>query len=292
MGQKSMTEYRENYYQSGDGLKLYSRLYGDDANKNVILCMHGLTRNSADFHNIALHLCERYRVISVDQRGRGKSQWDPESSRYNPVTYVSDMWALLDSLSIDAVALVGTSLGGLMSMIMGATVPARVKGIVLNDIGPVIERKGLERIKKYVGKASQFDSWQDLADTNKTLHELAFPDFTDDDWMRFAKRTGIEGGDGKINMNYDPAISKPIEEDAASAIPPDLWHIFAMLAGKEMLTVRGEISDILSQEVLTEMIEMHEGMETHIVPNEGHAPFMDDPDTLEAIDFWAKRVFD
>lgn len=286
-----MIDGKGHYYKSDDGLKLYAKIYDGSGSKDTILCMHGLTRNSSDFDIVAEHLCDRYRVISVDQRGRGNSEWDSDVSQYNPAIYVQDMLTLLDGLGIDKVALIGTSMGGLMSMMMGAMVPQRILGMVINDIGPVIETEGLERIKNYIGNSSTFDSWQQIADNSKELHGVAFPNYTNDDWLRMAERTGRMGDDGIIRMNYDQAIAEAIRDSEEAAIPPDLWPLFDMLAGKELLTIRGEISDILGSGVLADMVKRHEGMETHIVAGEGHAPMMEDPATLASIDLWAKRVF-
>jgi len=286
-----MTDYREHYYQSPDGLTLYAKIYNPNQKDQTILCMHGLTRNSADFDAVAEHLSEHYRVISVDQRGRGNSEWDPDINHYTPLNYVQDMWALLDGLHIDQVALIGTSMGGLMSIMMGAEAPNRIMGIVLNDIGPQIESKGLERIKNYIGQDNSYNSWQHLADITKEIHGQVFPNYRNEDWLKMAKRTGCVGEDGMIRMNYDPALAKPVHVGQKAAIPLDLWSSFDALKGKKILTIRGELSDILSIDVLDKMARNHKGLKTHTVPNEGHAPMMDDKATLAVIDLWAEQVF-
>ena len=159
-----MSNYTDVWYQSTDGLKLYARDYpcraGGVAQKATILCMHGLTRNSADFAGLAEHLSERFHVLSVDQRGRGRSEYDSVTSNYTPIIYVQDMFTLLDHLGLGEVILVGTSMGGLMSMLMAAMQPGRVRAIVLNDIGPELDPRGLERIKSYVGKSRPVSNWE------------------------------------------------------------------------------------------------------------------------------------
>lgn len=282
--------YQDYRYQSQDGLSLYARIYNADA-PNTILCMHGLTRNSRDFELVADHLADRYRVIVVEQRGRGDSEWDSNYQNYNPQTYVQDMYTLLGSLGVDKVALIGTSLGGLMSMMMRAMTPDRIVGVVLNDIGPVVEPAGIERIKTYVGKSLPFETFEDLAQITKKMHGDYFPNAKDEDWMRMAKRTAIMK-DGKVVMNYDPAIARPFNEADDNAIPPDLWPLFAAMKGIELLTIRGDTSDLFSEDTLNKMAEVHGNMARHIVPHEGHAPMMDDADSLAALDAWASRVFD
>ncbi len=150
-----MTDYRDLWYQSPDGLKLYARDYPGPAGSTLppALCMHGLTRNSADFAALADQLSASRRVLSVDQRGRGLSDYDSNTNNYTPATYVQDMFALLDGEGIDRVVLVGTSMGGLMSFLMAAMQPERIAAMIINDIGPEIDPTGLARIQGYVGKS-------------------------------------------------------------------------------------------------------------------------------------------
>ena len=287
-----MTSWRDHYYRSEDGLDLYARLYDRADSQRTILCMHGLTRNSRDFEAVANHLADRYRVIAVDQRGRGNSAWDSDLTRYNPQVYVKDMWTLLDGLAVPEVAMIGTSMGGLMAMMMGATVPKRTLGIVLNDIGPVLERSGLDRIKAYIGKTTSFDSWQQLADATKALNGAFFPRYSKEDWLAMARRTGTKTKDSKITLNYDPALAAPIMQSEEAAVPPDLWPLFDMLAPLPLMTVRGTISDLFSVDTLKEMKQRHPDMISHTVAEEGHAPMMDDPASLAAINVFMQSVFE
>ena len=182
----------EHFYRSADDrLQLFARDYPGDG--PTLLMMHGLTRNSADFEPLIAGLDADYRVISVDQRGRGRSDHDPDPTNYLPEVYVADMFALLDGLGIDKVTAIGTSMGGLMAMIMGAMQPDRVPAIIINDIGPEVDPDGIARIQSYVGQAEPLASWEEAAAACRDVHRPAFPDFGDSDWMEFARRTCVEG---------------------------------------------------------------------------------------------------
>ena len=153
--------YTEHHYRSRDGLSLYYRQYGDTSNNKVILCVHGLTRNSKDFHKLAEHLCGQYRVISVDVRGRGQSDRDPRPFHYNPGQYVKDAWTLLDQLQLSNVTVIGTSMGGLMAMIMADQQPQRLRAVVINDVGPELPQAAIDRIKSYAGRYPPAQNWEE-----------------------------------------------------------------------------------------------------------------------------------
>lgn len=277
-----MASYSDFYYDSHDlRVKLYARDYGGDG--MPVICMHGLSRNSADFEVIAPHLAERYRVIAVDQRGRGKSGWDTEPANYTPALYVQDMFKLMGDLGIARAALIGTSMGGIMAMIMGMIAPQAVIGMVLNDVGPKIDVKGLERIKSYVGKSPPISSWSDAAARAKQTNDVAFPDYSDADWLAFARRTYHER-DGLPVSSYDPGISGAFDPDGPVVAPPDMWGIWDTLKAIPVLGVRGGLSDLLSEETFGRMMETHPGMRAVTVANRGHAPMLDEPEALSAID--------
>ena len=281
-----MTDYSDVHYTGEDGLALYARDYGAPAGTApVILCMHGLTRNSADFHDLAMHLKSRYRVISADQRGRGKSQWDSEPGRYALPVYCQDMIRLLDHLGVERVILIGTSMGGLMAMILGVTQSPRLIAAVINDVGPVVEATGLARIASYTGKTKPAGNWAEAADLAKLTNGVAFPDYGSDDWMAFAHRLYSEGADGVPVLAYDPAISKGLQVATdAPVVPPDLWPMWDGLKGLPILAIRGELSDLLSPATLATMAERHDGLVAVTVPNRGHAPMLDEPVAVAAID--------
>jgi pimeloyl-ACP methyl ester carboxylesterase len=282
-----MADYRHVYYHSEDGLRLYARDYPcrdtSVVSPETILCMHGLTRNSADFAGLAAHLSERYRVIVVDNRGRGRSEYDDNMANYTPTTYVRDMFTLLDQLGIDRVILCGTSMGGLMSFIMTALQPQRVRGLIINDICPEIDPRGLERIKRYVGESAPVSTWDEAIAQARAINEIAFPDFTDAEWEEFAR--GLYREDhGVPVLAYDLAISQPINDAASGAVPPDLWPLFEAITATPMLVIRGEISDILAPASVITMREKKPDLEFVEVPNRGHAPTLNEPVARCAID--------
>jgi pimeloyl-ACP methyl ester carboxylesterase len=286
-----MSLYKDIYYPVSDGLTLYARDYPNADAEITVLCMHGLTRNSADFEDIALELNGRCRVISVDQRGRGLSQWDERIERYNPVTYVQDMWQLLDQLHIDKVLLLGTSMGGLMSMMMAAQAPERILGVILNDIGPQLDSKGLDRIKSYVGKGQPVETWVDAVAETQRLNGSCFPDYGDAQWLQMAYRLYRENTDGVPVLAYDPAIAKPIADSDEAAVPPDLWPLFNAMAGKPVLALRGALSDLLSEACFIEMQRQLPEMVAVTVPRVGHAPALDESAAVIAIkDFIAHVI--
>ena len=288
-----MADFLDVYYRSEDGLRLYARDYPcrDTAveSPETILCMHGLTRNSADFNGLAIHLSERYRVISVDNRGRGRSDYDSSVSNYTPATYARDMFRLLDELGIAQVILCGTSMGGLMSFIMTAMQPERIRGLIINDICPEIDPAGLERIKSYVGQSDPVRNWEEAIAQARAINEIAFPDFTDAEWEEFARGLYREEN-GVPVLAYDPAISQPMADDGSSAVPPDLWPLFDAITARPMLVIRGETSDILACASVDTMREKKPDLAFVEVPNRGHAPTLNEPVARRAIDSFLKSL--
>ncbi|WP_417621067.1 alpha/beta fold hydrolase [Parasphingorhabdus sp.] len=276
--------YRDYIYRSADDrLDLYARIY--DAEGPPLLLMHGLTRNSADFEGLVSHLAGRYQLIVPDQRGRGRSQYDPEPANYTPASYVMDMFALIDGLQLDKLGLIGTSMGGLMAMMMTAMAPERFDRLILNDIGPAVEAAGLKRIQSYVGPLDPFDSWQQAADHCAAVHGDAMVDYDAQDWMGFARRTGQEMPDGKIRFAYDPAIADGLSGSEQTIVPPDLWPIWDTLADIPTLVIRGALSDILAPATIAEMKRRHpEQFSSVEIALRGHAPMLDEPEAISAID--------
>ncbi len=288
-----MTEYRDLWYDSADGLRLHARDYpcsgAGGAGAPTLLCMHGLTRNAADFDQFARYYRDRYRVIAADQRGRGRSQWDPAVDNYTPATYVQDMFLLMDGLGIDSAVLVGTSMGGLMAFMMAAAQPARVSALVINDIGPEVDPRGLQRIRSYVGKVGAVNSWDEAVAQQKAINALAFPDFNEDQWQSFTRGLYHEEG-GVPVLSYDPAISRPIDDSEDAAVPPDLWPLFDACAGHPMLVVRGQSSDILAPQCVARMREHHPGLQVAEIPDRGHAPMLVEAHALASIDAFLQGV--
>lgn len=279
-----MSDYQSHWYESSDGLKLYSRDYSEGAAPFTVLCMHGLTRNSADFEGLIEHLRPHYPLLVVDQRGRGQSAYDPDPSRYQVPVYAADMFTLLDNRGITDVVLIGTSMGGLIAMQMLAMRPEMIRGVILNDIGAVIEGEGLTRIQGYVGKSTKpASNWQQAADQTKAVNGDAFPDYSNTDWLRFAHRLYRENSQGLPELAYDPAISQTPPAGDGSAVSVELWPLFDALAAVPMLIVRGAHSDILSAQCVAEMLRRKPGAKAVEISNRGHAPMLDEPQAVAAI---------
>ena len=281
----TMTEHR---YQSSDGLTLFYRDYAGDAARCPVVCLPGLTRNSRDFEDFAPHVAPARRVLCPDLRGRGHSDRDPDWRNYHPGTYVADAWRLLDTLGIDRVLLVGTSLGGLMSMAMGARHPERVVGIVLNDVGPEIAPEGLQRIMAYAGKLEPPDDWAAAAAQAKAVYGLAMPDLDDAMWERMARRGYREDARGRPVPDADPNIGRALREVGPTGADP--WTGFAALGDLPVLLLRGETSDILSRDIVARMRDAKPDLDVIEVANRGHVPLLDEPDSLAAIDAFLERL--
>ncbi|MEP5938272.1 MAG: alpha/beta hydrolase [Erythrobacter sp.] len=289
--------YREHHYRSADGrLNLFARDYpgveGQGGDDLPLLLMHGLTRNSADFEPmIGLLGAGQRRMIVPDQRGRGLSDYDSDPSNYRPEIYVADMWALLDDLAVDRAICVGTSMGGLMAMLMAGQNPNRVAGIVLNDIGPEVSEEGLDRIRSYVGPSNPLAGWAEAAAKCKAINASALEGFTQSDWLAFAERTCRELPDGSVEFAYDSAISSGLEQDNTTSVPPDLWPLWDALIDIPILAIRGAHSDILTPASLQEMARRRKGDLAAVeVPGRGHAPILDEPVAIVALrDFLGLR---
>lgn len=278
-----MAQYEDCFFTNTDGLRQYYRDYnhaGPDA--PVVLCMPGLTRNPKDFSDIADHLADRCRIIAIANRGRGKSDYDPQPSRYTPITYVADVMALLRHLGIPQVIALGTSLGGLMTILIQAMHPGTLKAAIINDIGPEVDPKGIARIKSYVGKGTPPETWDAAYAAVKRANDGVYPNFTEEDW-RWYTHNLYEDVDGKPVVQYDPAISQNFE-NADDQSAPDLWPAFATLHSIPMVVLRGELSDILSAETLERMAREHPDLEPVTVPGLGHVPLMREPECQAAID--------
>lgn len=275
--------YTDQYWMSPDGLKLHYRDYAGRDDRPVVLCLHGLTRNARDFADLAEHLSGDWRVIVPEMRGRGMSEYAKDSNSYSPITYVADVEALLAELGIRRFVSIGTSMGGLMTMLLAMINPARLAAVVLNDIGPEVDPAGIERIRDYVGHGRSFPTWMHAARALQEEHGGWFPDFPIETWLEMAKRTMVFGQNGRIVFDYDMAIAEPFNQPGGAA-PADLWPAFDALANIPLLVLRGELSDILSEDTVATMGARHKGMRAVTVPRVGHAPMLDEPESLAAID--------
>lgn len=285
--------YSDRFWDSPDGLKLHFREYPARTevpdNQPPVICMHGLTRNARDFSVLAEHLSEKWRVLLPEMRGRGESEYAKDSATYNPLTYVGDIQALLAAEEIERFVAIGTSLGGLMTMLMATVDNDKIAAAVLNDIGPVIDPAGIDRIREYVGQGRSFPSWMHAARALKEAHGTSYPGFEIEEWLEMAKRGMAVQQNGRIAFDYDMSIAEPFQQPDTAA-PPDLWPAFDALAGRPVLLVRGALSDLLTVETLAEMQRRLPEAEAVTIDNVGHAPLLEEPSALAAIDRLLAKV--
>lgn len=285
-----MASWNDEYWTSRDGLKLHYRDYAGPEDRPPVLCLHGLTRNARDFEALADHLAGHWRVIVPDFRGRGLSEYDPVASRYIPPTYAADVLQLLDELGVPEAVFVGTSLGGIVTMIVAGFASQRIAGAVLNDVGPALEKAGIDRIRTYVGQRLVFGDWDEAARKLSMAHSEAHPSYGRDEWLGYARRVARETDRG-IEFDYDMAIAEPfnaMDDKAAAAV--EAWPLLMGLSDKPLLLLRGERSDLFSQETAERMRDSLPGAELAIVPNVGHAPDLAEPAAVAAVDRLLKRV--
>lgn len=284
-----MSEHADRYWSSRDGLNLHYRDYPGREDRPPVICLPGLTRNARDFEVLAARLAGEWRVLCPEMRGRGDSAYAKDSASYNPLQYVEDLAALLDEAGIARFVSIGTSLGGLMTMVLAMTMPGRLAGAVLNDVGPVLEPAGLARIKSYVGQGRSFPTWMHAARGLEETQGMAYPDYRIDDWLAMAKRVMVLSSNGRIVFDYDMKIAEPFATvDVDDQV--DMWPGVDALAGRPVLLLRGELSDILGVETLQRMRQRLPEAEVVTVPRVGHAPTLDEPEATAAIDRLLSRI--
>ncbi|MFL6726945.1 MAG: alpha/beta fold hydrolase [Sphingomicrobium sp.] len=274
--------YEDRYFTVRDGLRLHYRDYRGAGDKPPLLCLHGLTRNSRDWAEFADRYSPRFRVLALEFRGRGASDYDPLPARYNPLTYAGDVTELLDQLGIPQTVFVGTSLGGLVTMTIAALAPQRIFATILNDVGPDIDASGVDRILTYVGKDRRFSSWDAAAEAIAANYGSSFERYIHEDWVKMAKRNCREDN-GEICFDYDMAIAEPFKTTGPTP-HVDLWPFFAVLGQKPLLVVRGAKSDLLTAVTAAKMQEVAPEMRLAVVPGVGHAPELNEPEAVAAID--------
>jgi len=284
-----MAGYENRYWQSADGLRLHVRDYPGDGGRPPILCLPGLTRNARDFEAVAERLAGAWRVLALDWRGRGDSEYAKDTATYHPLVYADDVLALLDALALRRVIAFGTSLGGLVTMLLAVKAPERLAGTLLNDVGPEIDPAGLARIRSYVGKPSSFPTWMHAARAVEENNAEVYPHFTIDDWLAMAKRLYRVNGAGRIVLDYDMKIAEPFREPGGEAAP-DMWPAFDALAGRPVLVVRGARSDVLSAATAERMAARLPGAELVTVADVGHTPTLAEPEAVAATDALLQRI--
>ena len=274
--------YADRYFTVRDGLRLHYREYPGSADRPPLLCLPGLTRNARDFAEFAERYSPGFRVIALDFRGRAASDYDPVPARYHPMTYAGDVIELLDQLGIAQAIFVGTSLGGLTTMVVAAMAPQRIAAAIINDVGPDVNPAGIDRILSYVGKDVRFKSWDEAAATVAKNYGVKFDRFTHADWVAMVKRNCREEN-GEIRFDYDMAIAEPFKTVGPTpAIDP--WPFFIALGAKPLLIVRGEKSDLLTAETAEKMLAAAPGSKLAVIPGVGHAPELSEPEAVGAID--------
>lgn len=298
--------FSEHRYTSDDGLSLYYRDYGSKDASDTILCLPGLTRNSRDFHELALRYGDRYRVLCADPRGRGMSDRDPNWRNYNVATYMPDVNRLMDVAGVDRAIFVGTSMGGLLSMTMAYQRPERVKAIVLNDIGPEADGAGVKRILGYVGRRATVDSWDEAVTQLQNTYAGGVPDRPREFWERRVRMSYREDQDGRPKPDMDPRIGDAIRHSMrvvpvlkllralrlvkhVHGVPIDTWDSFRAVKVPCMV-MRGALSDILSEEIVGRMRAVKPDLEVATIPGIGHSPYIEGPEMLTAIDAFLARL--
>jgi pimeloyl-ACP methyl ester carboxylesterase len=279
----------DHVWWSADGIRLHARVYPGDAAAPPLLCLPGLTRNARDFEALAPALAGGRTVYAVDFRGRGDSGYAKDSLTYAPLTYAQDVAVLLEDRGIDRFVAVGTSLGGIVTMLLAAMLPGRLAGVVLNDVGPVIEAAGLARIRTHLSPSGSHPTWVHAARAAAQANADVYPHWQIEDWLTFVKRTHRLTPEGRIVPDYDPNIAQPFKVPGGEAAG-DMWPAFAAMRGVPTLIIRGATSDILSAATAQAMLAgLDQG---HLVEaaGTGHAPTLDEPDIRAAIIAYLGRL--
>jgi pimeloyl-ACP methyl ester carboxylesterase len=281
-------------FTSTDGLALYARDYASQGGpaRLPVICLHGLTRNSSDFDELAPWIAEQgRRVLAMDVRGRGNSAHDPDLRHYQPAVYAADVIKLAHDLGIARAVFVGTSMGGIITMTLALRRLKLIGAAILNDIGPVISQRGLERITSYAGKACALESWEAAADYCKNINQNAFPDNRIDEWSKWARRAFVENEQGQLVLRYDPNIARGLQNGKIKTSSLIAKFAFRRLARKRpTLLVRGELSDLVEPDQASYMRHAAPAMQYAEVPNVGHAPMLTEAPAREAIRKFLSQV--
>ena len=285
--------YEERRWRSNDGLRLYARDYrpaGAEAGLPVI-CLHGLTRNSKDFEELAPMIAGwGRRVVVPDVRGRGESDRDLDPRHYQPKVYARDVVGMMAELGIDRAVFLGTSMGGIITMTMMALRPSAVAAAILNDVGPEVDPAGIARILSYAGKPVEIRTWADAASYVRQTNAIAQPHLGECDWEKFARRTFREGGNGP-ELDYDAAIAIPLARPPGKLTEWIAGFLFRRLARRRpTLLIRGAMSDIVSARIADKMQRMAPSMKRVDIPGVGHAPMLTEPEAVDAIRQFLRTV--
>ena len=285
--------FASSFVRAPDGLRLHARWIGPTRSGMLpVVCLPGLTRTANDFDVLAQALVRAdpgRRIISLDYRGRGLSDYDSNPDNYNPGTELADVITVLAALDAMPAIFVGTSRGGILTMLLAATRPAAIAAAILNDIGPVLEIEGLLRIKSYVGHLPEPKDFADAASILRRLFEGQFPNLNDNDWLVSAKR-GFKEHEGRLVPTHDINLARTLDGVMPDVSPPTLWPQFDALAAVPVMVIRGALSDLLSARTVEMMRTRHPSLEVVEVPDQGHPPLLADPDTIARIVAFVGRV--
>lgn len=285
-----MAAYTDNYWWSHDNLRLHYRDYPGRDDRPPIICLPGLTRNARDFAPIAERLSGEWRVICPELRGRGESAYARDPMSYVPLVYLQDLEKLLVDAAIGRFVGIGTSLGGIMLMLLGGAGHAQIAGALFNDIGPEIAEAGLARIRENTGSGGSQPTWVHAARTIADANQSVYPDYQLEDWLVLAKRMWRINSSGRVVPDYDAKIAEPLRLPGGGAGGVDLWPALRAFAGVPSVLVRGALSDLLTVDTAERMVAACPGMLMVTVPRVGHAPTLTEPESTAAIDDLLARV--
>lgn len=266
------------FFTTTDGKNLY---FEENGSGSPVLCLAGLTRNTQDFSFLTPHMAD-HRMIAMDYRGRGQSEYDTDHGNYNVLREAHDAVELLDHLGLERVSVIGTSRGGLIAMALAASHPERLASVVLNDIGPVIDTSGIAKIMGYVGKKPVSNTYDEAALALQHMMAEQFPGVPLERWRKMAEFQNQETEQG-LSLRYDLGLRTALLEQAAAGAIPDMWLFFEALRDIPTGVIRGANSDVLGKDTLAEMHRRHPSLVSVEVPDRGHAPFLDEPQSLELI---------
>jgi len=277
------TAFEDHYLWTSDNVRLHYRDHAGDPTRPAILCLPGLTRNARDFESLATRLAPRFRVVTPSLRGRGDSGYAKDPLTYVPLAYLQDLGRIIDQARLRRFIVIGTSLGGLMGLLLDMAHKDSIAGLVLNDLGPTMEEGGLQRVRSQVGRGGNWPTWLHAARDIARRQADIYPGWPLEEWLAHAKRLCRVSREGRIVWDYDPEIAAPFDlphNDSSL----DLWLALDGFKGRPVLSLRGERSDILTAGTQATMQARIPGLVAVTVPNVGHAPTLEEPAALEALD--------
>jgi pimeloyl-ACP methyl ester carboxylesterase len=280
----TMAGFEDRFCWSRDNVRLTWRDYPGSTERPVAVCLHGLTRNARDFEGVAAQINGLgWRVVAVSLRGRGESGYARDAMTYVPLTYAQDLDHLLRAARVERMVLIGTSLGGILTMLLATTHRDQIAGALLNDVGPDLEPEGLAKIRSYVGKGGSWPSWLMAARALRERFGDVYPRWTEADWLTHAKRLCRVAPNGRIAFDYDPRIAEPFRAPGGEKPGVDLWPTLEAFRDVPVASVRGALSDLFSAATQARMAERLPHLDVVVVPDIGHAPTLDEPEAWGAI---------